>query len=347
MRSVRYNKFAGSWYTDSATELKKAFEKGTSNKHDNVKKSSFVLAPHAGHRFCLSQILSSLNHLDINSSTKTIILIGPSHRVAFKNKIYLSCFKELQTPLGNLNVDYKTINELSRSLPQQFSIAPESMDQNEHCLEIIYPVLKHFLDLNNKTVVKVIPMLISKFDSDRTLKDTIQHIFKEVLNPHETSFIISSDFTHWGPPYNYNFTLDSSKYFEKYISKEDISLKVDINKGINLLNLASMLILSPDKKIHTDVYEKMDLLELADMSPLRQSTSILSNFKKYLLDTEDTICGMYPKIVVLNILDDETLRSLFNLSNSASFEFVDYNYSNKVFDVNGYRVSYVSGFVSS
>ncbi|CAI8506763.1 unnamed protein product [Hanseniaspora opuntiae] len=137
------------------------------------------------------------------------------------------------------------------------------------------------------------------------------------------------------------------KYFEKYISKEDISLKVDINKGINLLNLASMLILSPDKKIHTDVYEKMDLLELADMSPLRQSTSILSNFKKYLLDTEDTICGMYPIIVVLNILDDETLRSLFNLSNSASFEFVDYNYSNKVFDVNGYRVSYVSGFVSS
>ncbi|CAI8506760.1 unnamed protein product [Hanseniaspora opuntiae] len=144
MSSVRYNKFAGSWYTDSATELKKAFEKGTSNKHDNVKKSSFVLAPHAGHRFCLSQILSSLNHLDINSSTKTIILIGPSHRVAFKNKIYLSCFKELQTPLGNLNVDYKTINELSRSLPQQFSIAPESMDQNEHCLEIIYPVLKYF-----------------------------------------------------------------------------------------------------------------------------------------------------------------------------------------------------------
>ncbi|KAL6938310.1 hypothetical protein ACO0OL_000850 [Hanseniaspora opuntiae] len=290
MSSVRYNKFAGSWYTDSATELKKAFEKGTSNKHDNVKKSSFVLAPHAGHRFCLSQILSSLNHLDINLSTKTIILIGPSHRVAFKNKIYLSCFKELQTPLGNLNVDYKTINELSRSLPQQFSIAPESMDQNEHCLEIICPVLKHFLDLNNKT---------------------------------------------------------SSKYFEKYITKEDISLKMDINKGINLLNLASMLILSPDKKIHTDVYEKMDLLELADMSPLRQSTSILSNFKKYLLDTEDTICGMYPIIVVLNILDDETLRSLFNLSNSASFEFVDYNYSNKVFDVNGYRVSYVSGFVSS
>lgn len=347
MSSIRYSNFAGSWYTDSASNLKKAFEKGTLPGNDNIEKSSFVLAPHAGHRFCLPQILSSLNHLDINSSTKTVILIGPSHRVAFKNRIYLSCFKQLQTPLGNLNVDYNTINELSRSLPKQFSIAPESMDQNEHCLEIIYPVLKYFLDLNNRSDIKVIPMLISRFESDRTLRDTIQHLFSEELNSNETSFIISSDFTHWGPPYNYNFKLDNSKYFGKYITKETIDLKVDINKSINLLNLASMLILSPNKKINIDIYEKMDLLELAHVSPLKKSTSILSNFKKYLMDTEDTICGMYPIIFVLTILNDESLRSLFNLASSASFEFVDYSYSNKVSDINGYRVSYVSGFISN
>lgn len=347
MISTRYNKFAGSWYSDSATESKDTFKKSTSKEYNTIDKSSFVLVPHAGHRYCLSQIISSLNHLDIDSSTETIILIGPSHRVAFKNKIYLTCFKELQTPLGNLNVDYQTINELSRCLPKQFSIAPESMDQNEHCLEIIYPVLKYFIDLNNKTDVKVIPMLISKFDSDKILKDTIHEIFSKFLNPKKTKFVISSDFTHWGSPYNYNFTPDSSKFTAKYITNEHIDLKLDTNKSINLLNLASMLILSPNKKIHTNVYNKMDLLELVDVSPSKNNRSILINFKNYLMDTEDTICGMYPIIFVLNILEDERLRALFNLSNTAGFEFVDYNYSNKVFNTNGYRVSYVSGFISN
>ena len=165
MNSTRNSRLAGSWYADSVDVLKNSFHKVINEDIANEEKSSFVLAPHAGHRFCLPQILSSLKHLDIQPSTKNIIVIGPSHKVAFKNKFYMSLFKKIYTPVGNLTVDHKKIYELNKSLPKFLEIATESMDQNEHCLEIIYPALKYLIDFYQKKDIQIVPILVSKFDS--------------------------------------------------------------------------------------------------------------------------------------------------------------------------------------
>ena len=346
MGTIRGSKLAGSWYSDSSNDLKRKFQKVLNNDNDNLEKSSFVLAPHAGHRFCLPQILSSLKHLDLESNTKSIIVIGPSHKVAFKNKIYLSPFKKLHTPLGDLSVDYESIHKMSESMPKYLNLASESMDQNEHCLEIIYPALKYLVDLKQIQDVKIMPMIISKFDSESVLKNVIKHIFS-TINCEDTKVVISSDFTHWGSPYNYYFQIDNIKKFNKYITNDNVEIQLDINKSINLLNLASMLVLSPNQKIDQTVYNKMEMPQLSNAYSASKKGSILHNFKSYLMDTEDTICGMYPIIFVLSILDDEELRGMFKLSHQASFQFIDYNYSNKVFHQDDYRVSYVSGYISN
>ena len=167
------------------------------------------------------------------------------------------------------------------------------------------------------------------------------------MDPKETKIVISSDFTHWGLPYDFFFKIDNMKNFNKYITNDNVEMELNSNKGINLLNLASMLVLSPEKKISPLVYKNMEMPQLLNAQPNYKSGAILYNFKVYLRETEDTICGMYPIMFVLSIIDDEQLRNSFNLSSNACFKFVDYNYSSKVQEVGDYRVSYVSGYISN
>lgn len=91
----------------------------------------------------------------------------------------------------------------------------------------------------------------------------------------------------------------------------------------------------------------MEMPQLLDAQPNVRNGTIVYNFRIYLRDTQDTICGMHPIMFVLSIIDDEKLRTAFNLLPNASFKFVDYGYTSKVQELSDYRVSYVSGYISN
>jgi MEMO1 family protein len=143
-----------------------------------------IIAPHAGYIYSgpiaasAYKLLQPARHL-----IKQIILLGPSHRVAFRgiatpNADYFS------TPLGNIKIN-RGLCEQIESL--DFVHANAAAHAQEHSLEVQLPFLQNILDDFELT-----PLVVGDCDAQDVAK-----LLDSIWGKSDTLVVISSDLSHY------------------------------------------------------------------------------------------------------------------------------------------------------
>lgn len=158
-----------------------------------------LIVPHAGIYFSGLCVASVYQNLLENKQTgeknhfiKKIIILSPSHVVAFEG-ISLPDYDEYQTVLGNMEVDQKSLETLSKN--SSFSINPRA-HALEHAIEIQLPFLQRVVE-----DFTIVPLVVGQIETNEY--DQIIQSLKDIIDE-TTLVVISSDFTHYGEDYGYN-----------------------------------------------------------------------------------------------------------------------------------------------
>ncbi len=140
-----------------------------------------VIVPHAGwvySGFTANIAFRILSH----TLPKTIIVIGPSHKVDFEGVSI--CDNELyQTPLGDLEIDTALVNDIKT----HFSLTTFESAHHEHSTEVQMPFIKHYM-----SSVKVIEMVYANADPLQ-----ISPIIDYLLGNDDNTVVISTDLSHY------------------------------------------------------------------------------------------------------------------------------------------------------
>lgn len=143
-----------------------------------------LIVPHAGYIYS-GAIAASVYCLlkKLKDKITRVILIGPSHRVAFKG---LACTQadQFMTPLGTVNVDTDLIKEIMRFSGVNYL---EQAHSYEHCLEVQLPFLQEVL--SDFTIVPIVTG-----DASPSL---VSEVLSCLWGGDETLVVISSDLSHY------------------------------------------------------------------------------------------------------------------------------------------------------
>jgi AmmeMemoRadiSam system protein B len=176
---------AGRFYPSDPAELRAlvtSLLKDVSTPTGPVPKA--LIAPHAGYLYSGAIAASAYAQLiAARDVIKRIILLGPSHFVAFEG-LAASSAEVFATPLGNVRLDVEAISRLMSS--GQVSIRDEA-HVHEHSLEVQLPFLQTVL---NEFVL--VPLLAG----DARL-EKIAQVLDMVWGGPETRVVISSDLSHY------------------------------------------------------------------------------------------------------------------------------------------------------
>jgi len=139
-----------------------------------------LVSPHAG--FIYSGIIAAAGYRQIAPSTRTVILIGPSHRFPLGPSI--PSVTAYQTPMGNVR-----LAQLAFKLrkPPIFESVPE-VHKMEHSLEVQLPFLQVMLK-----DFEIVPILINSGDPKALASALAPHIDNNTL------IVASTDLSHYYP----------------------------------------------------------------------------------------------------------------------------------------------------
>ncbi len=209
--------------------IKKAKENFKVNTDSNQVK--VLITPHAGYYYsglCAATAFQTLlENNKKNTKIKNVIILAPSHTKNF-NGIAIPNFENYKTSLGNIKIDkaklkklkinknFKISEEHTQPSPkalagtagvETFNIIENTFNK-EHAIEIQLPFLQHTVEN-----FELIPLIVGNIQEKdfANYANTIKNIIDD-----QTLIVISSDFIHYGPNYNYtpfdSFILDNIKY---------------------------------------------------------------------------------------------------------------------------------------
>lgn len=187
--------FAGIFYPEKADELSGLLD---SYKQDLFVeyKSKAIIVPHAGYVYSGHAAMAGFQHLEVSEN---IFIIAPSHQERFNNLAFPS-YSFFETPLGNLEVNNKLIQEISEKFP---SIIANEAFEREHAIEVQLPFLQQLFSpqklsaaefvKNIKKIckkIRIVPILVGNCDY-RVISQLIETYWEN------SSFVISSDLSHY------------------------------------------------------------------------------------------------------------------------------------------------------
>lgn len=192
MNTIKKSAIAGSWYPGNPSVLRKDIENYFNSAPEIKLKGEVVglIAPHAGYMYS-GKIAASAYNLVRKKKYDTVVVVGPSHRVAFHG---VSVFSQggYETPLGIVPVaedmaeKIKKINKMITDIPQAHL--------QEHSVEIQLPLLQVALG-----DFLFLPLVMGDQDAG-TCRDLAAAIH-EVAQGKKILIVGSSDLSHF---YNYN-----------------------------------------------------------------------------------------------------------------------------------------------
>ena len=203
--SRRKSYFDGSFYPAASGEIERYIE-----AFDKVKKELLhlhpkaLIVPHAGYVY--SGFTANLAYSQLEPSRRRIIVIGPSHRVAFEG-MSIALYDSYETPLGDLAID----RGYATALQERFGIAFEDAMHREHSTEVQMPFIKHYLP-----DAKVIEIVYGR-QEPAELSKVIEFLLQDEAN----LVVISTDLSHFYTEEEAN-TLDTLCL--KAIAEEDIEM---------------------------------------------------------------------------------------------------------------------------
>ncbi len=175
---------AGSFYPERPQQLQQTINQYLIDVKTVEKVPKAMIVPHAGYIYSGPIAASAYARLKPAADTVTrVILIGPSHRVAFHG-LAISRTDAFTTPLGDVELDTTAIESLLK-LP--FVEYLEQAHSQEHSLEVHLPflqtVLNHF---------KLVPIVAGEASADQVCQ-----VLEQLWGGDETLLVISSDLSHY------------------------------------------------------------------------------------------------------------------------------------------------------
>lgn len=191
-KNVLESPLAGQWYTADAgvlrNELAKYLEQVEGPALDNV---MALVLPHAGYRFSGQTAAFGIKQV-AGAAYRRVIVLGPSHGVPMPNAASVPDATHYATPLGEVPVDTDCIAALKAH--PFFQTVPMA-HAREHSVQIEVPLLQYALE-----DFQLVPIVVGQLDPEtaramgRALADNIDA---------ETLVVASTDFTHYGPRFQY------------------------------------------------------------------------------------------------------------------------------------------------
>ncbi len=211
----RETRYAGSWYEGDPKKLEAELkgylasasvaleDRANEKETDGDKPLYAIIVPHAGYIYS-GATAGFAYELAERFSPKRVFLLGPSHYVGFQG-VALSPDVAFETPLGELQLDREVIEEL-----RQYPMFEESREvhQREHSLELQLSFIRQALGN-----VKLVPLVVGSLPDIADVR-LVGQIIRRYLREDDL-VIVSSDFTHYGPRYDY-------MPFESDIAKEKV-----------------------------------------------------------------------------------------------------------------------------
>jgi AmmeMemoRadiSam system protein B len=152
-----------------------------------------LIVPHAG--FAYSGRVAAGAFVELRGARfRRVVLVGPSHYAAFEGVRVPSRATAFRTPLGDVPLDVEAIGALAA---QAAIGADDAPFRPEHCLEAELPFLQQTLEPG----WRLLPLLVGSLASTERTQDAAGAL--EGALDGETLVVVSSDFTHYGPRFDY------------------------------------------------------------------------------------------------------------------------------------------------
>ena len=142
-----------------------------------------------------------------------MFILGPSHHECISGCALSAC-ETYETPIGNLTLDLDTIKDLKAT--GSFEIMSQSVDENEHSIEMHLPYLRYMMDLKGVDL-PIVPVLVGSLGRGHCEAEKYAKLFEKYAD--DSFFIISSDFCHWGERFGY--TPCKGQVIDEYITELD------------------------------------------------------------------------------------------------------------------------------
>ncbi len=186
--STRKTIVAGQFYPQKPKELKETFLAFEKIINENIKdkdtlsiKSNVIIVPHAGYIY--SGLTADIAfRLLKNYKPKTIVVIGPSHRV-YLDGTSVSLHDTYETPLGLVRID----KNLAKTLIEEFDMQFLKDAHSEHSTEVQMPFIKNYLP--NASVVELV------YGKERP--KNLALAIKLILQNPDNAVVISTDLSHY------------------------------------------------------------------------------------------------------------------------------------------------------
>ncbi|MGZ4990642.1 MAG: AmmeMemoRadiSam system protein B [Methylobacter sp.] len=175
---------AGSFYPANPEQLHLMLDQFLNDAATYEKVPKAIIAPHAGYIYSGPIAASAYNRLKKARDRITrVVLIGPSHRVAFRG-LAVSRAETFTTPLGRVLVDLAAVRAIVQ-LP--FVEYIEQAHTYEHSLEVHLPFLQEVLDN-----FKIVPIVAGEASPEQ-----VSQVLDALWGGDETLIVISSDLSHY------------------------------------------------------------------------------------------------------------------------------------------------------
>jgi AmmeMemoRadiSam system protein B len=197
--SRRVDAHSGTFYPTNQNEIVSLIDKFNEILESHPEKLSklktkILISPHAGYIY--SGFSANCGFASIKDDNfKRVVVIGPSHRVAFDG-VSIANFDKYSTPFGDIDID----RELLENLQNRFNLISQNEAHFEHSTETQMPFLKYYL----KDKFKVTELVYQNIDIEN-----LEKIIEYLSTLEDTLIVISTDLSHF-------HTLDRAKYIDSY-----------------------------------------------------------------------------------------------------------------------------------
>lgn len=175
---------AGSFYPANPQQLHSMLTQYLNDAETDEKVPKAIIAPHAGYIYSGPIAATAYARLKKARDRITrVVLIGPSHRVAFRG-LAVSRAETFTTPLGRILVDQEAVEAIVQ-LP--FVEYIEQAHTHEHSLEVHLPFLQEMLG-----DFKIVPIVAGDASPEQ-----VSQVLAALWGGDETLIVISSDLSHY------------------------------------------------------------------------------------------------------------------------------------------------------
>ena len=182
---IRIPAVAGSFYPADRSELVESIRTLLGQSHcTQAQKPRAIIAPHAGYIYSGPIAASAYQCLaNYRDQYKTVILLGPSHRVALRG-MALSHADFFATPLGDIPID-QTLNRKLQTLPQVDYL--DEAHLYEHSLEVHLPFLQSILG-----AFQLVPIVVGDASPEQ-----VAGVLDSLASDPTCLIVVSTDLSHF------------------------------------------------------------------------------------------------------------------------------------------------------